>query len=119
MTLVEPRDRKAAFLERAILSLGLSKATVFPGTIEELGRLGRDAGFDVALSRGLRWTREMIHGLDQVLIPEGVLVRFGSPRGAWPGVITEPLAQDAERAVQIWERSTWEDLPKADSPETP
>lgn len=112
LTLVEPRQKKGAFLDRAILSLGIRNAVVFLGTIEELGRLGREPEYDLAVSRGIRWTPEMIQGLDRLLLPEGLLLRFGGIEGTEDlGGSVEAVSED--RGIQIWPRASWGGLPAA------
>jgi 16S rRNA (guanine(527)-N(7))-methyltransferase RsmG len=109
MTLAEPRQKKAAFLERVVLSLGLGHVTVFPGTVEDLALRHAEPAWDCVVARGLRWTVRMIRALDTLLRDEAVVVRFGAVRGIPAGVRVIPLG-GSERAVQVWPRVRWQDL---------
>jgi 16S rRNA (guanine527-N7)-methyltransferase len=111
--LVEPRARRVAFLERAVLRLGLGgRVEVFAGTLEELARRSTEPAARAAVARALRWTPEMTRSLESLLVGEGVLIRLGSPEEASPEVRVVAL-RGGERAVQIWPRSRWADLPQA------
>jgi 16S rRNA (guanine527-N7)-methyltransferase len=111
--LLEPRVRRVAFLERAVLRLGLSaRVEVFVGRVEDLARQSKRAPARAAVARALRWTPEMIEALASLLEPGGELIRLGSPREASPGVRVLP-GVGGERAVQVWPRASWGALPDA------
>lgn len=112
MTLAEPRQKKAAFLERVILSLGLGHVAVFPGTVEELALRHAAPAWDCAVARGVRWTGRMIRALETLLRDEAMVVRFGAVSGIAAGVQVLPLGA-SERAIQVWPRGRWQDLPDA------
>ena len=108
--LLEPRQRKAGFLERAILATGLSsRVRVLAMTVEDLARRGGVDRYDMAVSRALRWTPQMTVSLGRVLGPDAVLVRLGSPasRRIQEGVEIIPVGGDPPRAVQVWTRPSW------------
>jgi len=111
--LLEPRAKRVAFLERAVLRLGLSpRVEVFAGRVEDLARQSSRVPAHAAVARALRWTPEMIDALDALLEPDGYLVRFGSPQEESPGVRVFPTA-GGERAIQVWPRESWGALPNA------
>jgi len=111
--LIEPRGKRVAFLERAILRLGLQGRTeVFAGSLEELGRRTTVPPARAAVARAIRWTPDMVASLGRLLLEDGVLIRFGSPREETPRVRIRPL-QGGERAVQVWPRDSWDRLPAA------
>jgi 16S rRNA (guanine527-N7)-methyltransferase len=67
--LVEPRQKKAAFLRHTVRDLGLSGAKVFPGRAEDVG----GQTFDVATGRALSGLAERVEGL---LEPGGRLLAW-------------------------------------------
>lgn len=111
VTLVEPREKKAAFLERAILKLRLGNAVVAQSTLEEFS-LTNPPEFNIAIARAVSWTRPMIKALSTLVVSSGSLIRFGSPNPHIPSVTILPLTQ-GPRALQVWPRSSWPDLPDA------
>lgn len=110
--LLEPRLRKAAFLERAVLALKVGNAGVFTGTLEEFARRQVTTPWTAAVTRGVRWTPPMVRAVDLLLAEDGVVLRFGSNRGD-VGTETVPLPGPGNHAVQIWPRSMWDRLPAA------
>ena len=113
MTLLEPRHRRAAFLERAVLVLGLGGVSVHTASMDAFSQQPGGARFDWIVSRGVAWTAPMVRCLGRVALDEAVLIRFGSPDFAHPGVNVIPIDGEAPRSIQIWPRSTWEGLPQA------
>jgi 16S rRNA (guanine527-N7)-methyltransferase len=111
--LLEPRLKKVAFLERALLTLRLQNASVFAGTLEELGRQARTAPWTVAVTRGVRWTPAMVRAVGDLLTETGSVARYGASTDQEPGVRLLPLTGDSGRAIQVWPRSTWDQLPAA------
>jgi 16S rRNA (guanine527-N7)-methyltransferase len=111
--LLEPRHRRAAFLERAVLVLGLENASVHTASMDAFSQQPGGARFDWIVSRGVAWTAPMVRCLGRVALDEAVLIRFGSPDLTQPGVRVLPIDGEAPRAIQIWPRSTWEGLPQA------
>lgn len=109
LTLTEPRQKKAAFLERVLLTLNLSRVSLFPGTLEDLARRTADPAWDCAVARGVRWTAPMIRALQSVLVDEATVVRYGPAAGCPEGVRVLPVGA-ADRAIQVWPRSRWEAL---------
>jgi len=105
--LIEPRGKRVAFLERAILRLGLQGRTeVFAGNLEDLGRRTTMPPARAAVARAIRWTPDMVASLERLLLEDGFLIRFGSPLEDTPRVQIHAL-QGGERAVQIWPRDSW------------
>jgi len=111
--LLERRLKKVAFLERASLALKLGNASVFAGTLEELGRRTVSSPWTVAVARGVRWTPAMVRAATKLLTEEGVVVRYGASGGGTEGVRVLPLDSSADRVVQLWPRSSWGSLPAA------
>ena len=110
VSLVEPRQRKVQFLERAVLVTGISaRVSVHAWTLEESTRNHPETRYTLALSRGFHWTRQDLSSLDEALTPEGFLIRFGSPALTHPGVEVVPIGVD--RAIQVWPRPSWDHLP--------
>jgi 16S rRNA (guanine527-N7)-methyltransferase len=110
LTLTEPRRKKAAFLERVVLTLGLSQVRLFAGTLEDLGRQTTHPAWECAVARGVRWTAPMIRGLSALLPEEATVIRYGPAGGSPEGVRVFPLGA-SDRAIQVWPRSRWEALP--------
>ena len=69
VTLAEPRQARAAFLELAVEMLRLPNVRVFPGPAEELA-----SGFDVCLARGFGDARRSWVAARDLLDPVGALV---------------------------------------------
>jgi len=113
LTLLEPRLRKVAFLERALLDLKLRNAVVIAGSLEEFGRRSVTTPWTVAVARGIRWTPAMVRALGRILGEAGVVARFGSMTESTDGVRVLPLDPDGEHAIQIWPPPTWAALPGA------
>jgi 16S rRNA (guanine(527)-N(7))-methyltransferase RsmG len=114
VTLLEPRQKKAAFLDRCGLLLNL-RVPVIVKTLEELARSEGAAHWEVATSRGIRWTPGLAACLSKVIVEEGTLIRFGAPHPGVPGVRSVTLQDSlAPRAIQSWPRNTWVELHKAE-----
>jgi 16S rRNA (guanine527-N7)-methyltransferase len=113
LTLSERRERKSAFLERAVLRLGMRNTKVMTASVEEIAREYPDKEWDVVVSRAVRWSRGMTRALEHVLGPGGRVIRFGSRHLEMRGVEVIPLKGEEERAVRDWPRETWEDLTNA------
>jgi 16S rRNA G527 N7-methylase RsmG len=111
--LVEPRERRAAFLERMTLALRLPRAHVLPGSLERVARGRSDLQWDLAVSRALRWTPAMLDALAGRATLRASILRFGTPELSRAGVTVIPLDSDSPRAAQIWPRESWEALPEA------
>jgi 16S rRNA (guanine527-N7)-methyltransferase len=69
VTLAEPRQARAAFLELAVEKLGSANVRVFPRTAEEL-----TTGFDVCLARGFADARRTWAVARDLLQPAGELI---------------------------------------------
>ncbi len=113
ITLLEPRHRRAAFLERAVLVLGLGEVKVHTASMDAFSLQPGGPRFDWVVSRGVAWTAPMIRCLGSVTLDDAVLIRFGSPGFEHPGVQVIPIDGEAPRSIQIWPRPTWEGLPQA------
>jgi 16S rRNA G527 N7-methylase RsmG len=115
LTLLEPRQGKVQFLERAALVVGVAdRVTIIPATLEEMARGRPAARFDVILSRAVKWSASMVLCVEQISTPEATLIRFGSPDFSAPGVESIPLGGASARAIQIWGREAWSILPSAE-----
>ena len=110
VALVEPRAKKAAFLEKVVLTLGLNHVRVFPETLETVARQNPESHWDQAISRGIRWTPKMVQALTRLLTTEGSLLRFGPLSEGDVRVV--PVAPGSERGIQTWRRENWADLTK-------
>jgi len=69
VTLAEPRQARAAFLELAVERLRLPNVQVFPGPAQEL-----PSGFDVCLARGFGDARRSWAVARELLVPVGDLI---------------------------------------------
>ena len=105
VVLVEPRHRRAAFLERAILALGIRNASVQATSIEGL----REGRARILYSRALAWTAPMLEAAERCGNPDAVIARFGEPT-AEPQVQNLPLYGGAPRVLQVWPRTKWASL---------
>ena len=110
VTLLEPRERRAVFLERVLIQLGVQGVRVVEGTIQEAGQEPVTETWELATARGVGWTQKMGRALERVLAPEGLLVRFGSPQSSAPGVRTIPIDATNPRALHVWPREAWSKL---------
>lgn len=100
VSLLEPRRKKAGFLDRMRLLAGAPNVNVIPKTLEELGRESNRA-FPQAVVRGLRFTPRRLEALEAVSTPEAVLFRYGPDRG---------MAGDlpvGDRVIQRIPRADW------------
>ena len=113
LALVEPRHRKGAFLERTILRLGLNNTMVYTASLDALMLEQPDLRVDVVVARGLKWTPPMVGRLMTLVEEGGQLLRFGSPDFSGAEVTVIPLDAATPRAIQVWPRDTWVDLPGA------
>lgn len=113
ITLLEPRERKASFLERTILTLGLENVVVEQKNLEDIPRGRPGKTWDVATARALAWTPKMVKSLEAILTLQGTLIRFGADQIQIDGVEAEALPLSPGRAVQFWPQATWASLPNA------
>lgn len=113
ITLLEPRERKASFLERTILKLSLDNVVVEQKNLEDIPRHRPGETWDVATARALAWTPKMVKSLETILTPNATLIRFGDDQIQIDGVKAEPLMLSPGRAVQLWPHATWPSLPNA------
>lgn len=84
-TLLEPRRRRAAFVELVLERLGVRNARVLTRRAEEFGALvaeGRERAADVAFARALGPLERCLSLARQVLGPGGRLVWFAGGRSA-------------------------------------
>jgi 16S rRNA (guanine(527)-N(7))-methyltransferase RsmG len=126
VTLLEPRHKKVAFLERTRLLLGLSNVRIRPLRLEELAGTGSGdperprETWNVGIARGVAWTRGMVRALRVCLEKDGLLIRFGSAELS-PAIIGDSPARvrvvrlegPDPRALQFWPAETWDGLPDA------
>ena len=112
VTLLEPREKKVAFLERAKMLVRLENVEVLPLRLDGINDY-TEKTWDVAISRALAWTAGMVRALRVCMSPEGRLIRFGSGAGSFPsGVRVVPLEGAEERALQFWPPESWDHLPE-------
>ena len=111
ITLLEAKDRKAAFLDRAIIVLKLVNSNVRHLSLETLAPVGPPWRF--AIARGVAWSPVMVESLERCLEPQGELIRFGAPAPLPGGVRGVQLQSETPRALQFWPRDTWTGLPEA------
>lgn len=113
VTLLEPREKKAAFLERAKMLLGLENVVVSASRLEDVSR-DIETSWNVAISRAVAWTPPMVRALRLCVVPDGELIRFGKEAGEFPPGVRVVLLEGAEeRALQFWPRESWDHLPDA------
>lgn len=105
--LVEPRQKRAAFLDRCCLKLGLHNTRVEARTLQELLRSRPEIRVSGAVSRAIRWDGEMIDALRGAASPSCLIIRFGGPEPA-DGVGGTTLGVNPVRAAQIWPKPTWD-----------
>jgi hypothetical protein len=55
----------------------------------------------------------MLKRLDTLLSKDGVLLRYGDPGFSHEKVEVIPLDEKTPRAIQVWPRAAWSDLPDA------
>ena len=113
VTLLESRNSKVGFLERATLALGLGNAFVRAGRMEEVSGSMTDR-WDCAIARAVAWNVAMVRSLRECIADGGFLIRYGAPRGPVPdGVKIVPLEVSNERALHFWPSETWDSLTNA------
>jgi 16S rRNA (guanine527-N7)-methyltransferase len=86
LTMVERRERKAAFLREVVSSLGLADAEVLTSRIEELGSVKQAGSVDFITLRAVRVSQEVLDCAVSLLRPNGRLLVF---RGDRPLVFNE------------------------------
>jgi len=100
-TILESREKKAGFLERAVRELGLRNVTVACGRLEEYGRSWTAEPHRSVYVRALGDLPEVLRSAERVAVPgaewiyflgagttaEDVLARLGPPRG-WTTALT-------------------------------
>jgi 16S rRNA (guanine527-N7)-methyltransferase len=110
ITLVESRRRKAGFLERTVLEMGLTQVRVIGLTLKEVVTV-EPSPWTIAISRGFAWTRPLVAVLEEMMEVDGVLLRYGALEPGLEGVEVYPIPGEDPRGIQRWPRSTWEGLP--------
>jgi 16S rRNA (guanine(527)-N(7))-methyltransferase RsmG len=113
IVLVEPRHRRAGFLERTVMQLGLKQTRVVMASLDAFVRSRPEPLFSVGVSRAVSWTPPMVKLLEEIMTPEGDFIRFGDPGLGLPGIRVVPIESESPRAIQIWPRSTWAELPNS------
>jgi 16S rRNA (guanine527-N7)-methyltransferase len=97
LTMVEARERKAAFLREVVSSVGLAGANVLTSRIEDLGGPKMDESVDFITLRALKIERQILDCAVSLLRPRGLLFVF---RGDMPLVFNEfPLKVVSHRAL--------------------
>jgi 16S rRNA (guanine527-N7)-methyltransferase len=94
LTMVEARERKAAFLREVVRAVPLLDADVASARFEEL--TGSAAGVDLLTVRAVRIDADLAATADRLLSSAGTLALFGSAAAALPGFSlreTVPLNQ--------------------------
>ena len=110
VTLVEPKRKRAGFLDRCALALKLSNVRVEART---LVLVSGDRKWDTAVSRGLSWTASMADSLSHLVVESGALLRFGPRDTAVKGVRILPTGEGEPRGIQVWPRASWPELPRS------
>jgi 16S rRNA (guanine527-N7)-methyltransferase len=81
LTMVERRDRKAAFLREVVRALGLASATVRTEDVEVVLRQAKSLSVQLVTVRALRLTDRILDGISHALAPDGRLVLFQTGGG--------------------------------------
>lgn len=102
--LVEPRNRRASFLERAVFALKLPNARVAPCALSQVEV--NEGAVDLFFSRALAWNLEMIASAEHAGTASAAIARFGG-KDVVPGVDVLPLCQAPHRGLQVWPRQAW------------
>lgn len=84
VTLAEPRQARAGFLELTVEKLGLANVRVFPRPAEEL-----TPGFDVCLARGFADARRTWAVARDLLQPVGALIYWAGRSFRWEDLPSE------------------------------
>jgi 16S rRNA (guanine527-N7)-methyltransferase len=113
ITLLEPREKKASFLERVILKLHLKNLVVEQKTLEDLPQQRPGKTWDGATARAISWTPKMVATLGAILTPQAPVIRFGANTPQSEGVTIATLLLSPNRSAQLWPRPTWPNLPNA------
>lgn len=83
LTMVESKIRKAAFLQEAIRTIGLSEATVADTRFEEYAsRPAAEGSADLITVRAVRADRVLFDAAARLLVPKGRLLMFGPTASA-------------------------------------
>ena len=98
IALVEPRQRRAAFLELAVEHLSLSNASVFAHPLEEIS-----VPVDACLARALAPPADLWVRVERLLRPRGRLlvlagsgsVPFDAPKGVRVRLVTDPVLESS------------------------
>jgi 16S rRNA G527 N7-methylase RsmG len=104
VTLLEPRGRRVAFLDRCLLLSKTRNAIVSEGSIEGLPE-NTNKVWGWSISRALRWTPKMIAALEKVSSADATHLRLGSRETA-----EEEYPVSTDRVIQVWPRANWERL---------
>lgn len=78
LTMVEAKERKAAFLREVVSSLGLSETRVLTGRFEELKGSELDGTIDLVTARAVKVDSPLLNSAAALLRPRGHLVLFRS-----------------------------------------
>ncbi len=113
IVLVEPRHRRAGFLERTVMQLGLKRTRVVMASLDAFARSHPEPLFDFGVSRAVSWTPPMVTLLEEIMSPDAEFVRFGDPGLGLGGIRVLPIESESPRAIQVWPRSTWAELPNS------
>ena len=91
--LVEPRQKRAIFMEQAVVSMKLPRTRVVRARMEELPAARRRAGLIV--SRAFKPWKELLADVEGYLAPRGRVLVMGNeaPEDAVPGYVLEAIRE--------------------------
>jgi len=99
-TILEAREKKAGFLERAVRELGIRNVTVACGRLEEYGRSWTAEPHRIVLIRALGDLPALLRGAERVANPSGEWIYFLGA-GATPDQVTAQLGEAGKWASMI------------------
>lgn len=98
LTMVEARERKAAFLREAIRVLRLREATVQNVRFEQLQE---SSVADIVTVRAVKLDSELAEVVRKLLKRDGVLAVFGSSEASLPGFVVESSASLTPKSASV------------------
>ena len=106
LTMVESRDRKAAFLREAIRELELDQTQVCVGRVEVVSATSGAAAADAITMRAVKLDDSILHAVAHLLRRSGMFLLFGS--------ISTMAAETVQAATRLFIPQTSVLLPAAD-----